>query len=105
MNKQPSAQEGAHSPLPWHAASLTIQDANGNNVGLMNLARPQRDSIANAALIVQAVNTAAAKDARIKELEGALGRLLRHPIGVSTSSMEIAFARQVLAQTEGEGKK
>ena len=44
-----------HTPTPWFADGIIIESKSGN-IGLMNLARPEDESKANAAFIVKACN-------------------------------------------------
>ena len=44
-----------HTAMPWFADGIVIESKNGN-IGLMNLARPENESKANAAFIVKACN-------------------------------------------------
>lgn len=105
----PATGKEAHTPTPWGVSSSTmlvaINDERdmpiiGNLLDLMGVSSIGiEEARANAAFIVTACNAYAAQQARIKELEEALKRLLRHPIGVSTSSFDIAQARAALPKS------
>jgi hypothetical protein len=64
------------TPRPWRVLNtngLVIESGDGN-IGLMNLARPSAESEANAALIVECVNSHSALLAQNAELVKALER-------------------------------
>jgi hypothetical protein len=68
-----TAEEKLHTPLPWRVDihTLTISAADGN-VGLLNLARKEDESRANAVLIVDRVNSFDALTEANKKLREAL---------------------------------
>lgn len=51
-----AAESSPHTATPWRVADRCIESLTGGNVALLNLARGEAESRANAALICQAVN-------------------------------------------------
>ncbi len=101
---QSAGKEAQHTPVPWKVSTNpggpgdqpafpSIRDSSGLPHGQDIVAMPLGDSEtvnANAAFIVKAVNSH-------DKLVGALEKLLRHPIGISTNSMDVAEARAALS--------
>jgi hypothetical protein len=83
MTGQPSQPSSGHSKLPWHVKNeeaIKVADSKGDSILSMYHThlkgrRPINEVEANAALIVEAVNSHAALKARVAELEEALRAL------------------------------
>jgi hypothetical protein len=77
MTGQPSQPSSGHSKLPWHVKNeeaIKVADSKGDSILSMYHThlkgrRPINEVEANAALIVEAVNSHAALKARVAELE------------------------------------
>lgn len=99
----------AHTPLPWSldVGHLCIRAADGN-VGLMNLARSQDESMANAALIVAAVNSRADLISVLHEVEAYLEDredVVDGPYGEPQPNTEMALLREVRIALAKAGAK
>jgi hypothetical protein len=82
-------EDVTHTPLPWHADGRCIQAQDGN-IGLLNLARDDRTSEANAAFIVRAVNSHQALVDALEEATEALRRAVQH-VPANAVNMDIAL--------------